>query len=88
MLLIGLNDGSDTAQIFGKSENPFHIKDRGHGAIIFVLLFLLILFVIAVACFVKTKKNEEAKLITFEHASGADSTKTRYKNGVEVKPSE
>lgn len=85
LLLIGLNQGTDSAQILGKADNPF--RPSGNGAIIFVILFLFIMFAIALACYIRAKKNEKDRLVTFAPTTHED-IKKRYRNGVEVKPSE
>ena len=86
MLVIGLNKGTTTASLQGKAENPFKPKE-GNGAILFVITFIIVMFAIAVACFVRSRRLENAKTINFAHLS-TDDMKKRYRNGVEIKPSE
>ena len=86
MLVIGLNKGTTTAQLHGKAENPFKPKE-GNGAVLFVITFIIVMFAVAVACFVRSRKLENAKTINFAHLS-TDDMKKRYRNGVEIKPSE
>jgi len=86
--MIGLNKGVENGVIHGKNENPFRIIHKSGGAaIVFVILLLLILFGVAVLCFIRAKKNEKDRVVTFAPTTQADAKKT-YKNGVEVKPSE
>ena len=88
MLLLGLNKGIENGVIHGKSENPFKTKPQsGSGGIVFVILLLFILFAVALLCFIRAKKNERDRVVTFAPTTQADAKKT-YKNGVEVKPSE
>jgi len=86
MLLIGLNKGTTTAELHGKAENPFKPRE-GNGAILFVVTFIIVMFAVAVACFVRSRRLENAKTINFSHLN-ADDMKKRYRNGVEIKPSE
>ena len=88
MLLLGLNKGVEYGLIHGKSENPFKkVPKTGSGGIVFVILLLFILFAVALLCFIRAKKNERDRVVTFAPTTQADAKKT-YKNGVEVKPSE
>lgn len=68
----------------GKAEDPH--KRRGSGAIWFVLLFFFLLGGVAGFFFWRHRQMEKEKAVTF--ASKVDETKKRYKDGVEVKPSE
>jgi hypothetical protein len=86
MLLIGLNQGTTSAELHGKAENPFRPTSTS-GAVIFVVIFLVVMFLIALACFIRAKKNEKDRLVTFAPTTAED-MKKRYRNGVEVKPSE
>lgn len=91
--MIGLNKNSFDAEIHGFSPNPYASSETGK-AIIFVVVFLLILVIIAVLCYVRAKKIEKARTVTFENPAatasfgGDEGEKRRYKNGVEIKPSE
>jgi hypothetical protein len=87
MLLIGLNNDSTKAAIHGKAVNPFLPKPKSNGPILIVVIFLLVMFVIALACFIKAKKNERDRIVTFAPTEQTNAKKT-YRNGVEVKPSE
>jgi len=85
--MIGVSKGVDSGFIHGKNENPFKtVKSKGSGAIVFVILLLFILFAVALLCFIRAKKNERDRVVTFAPTTQADAKKT-YKNGVEVKPS-
>jgi len=55
--------------------------------VVFVVIFLIVMFMIALICFIRAKKNEQDRLVTFAPTT-ADDIKKRYRNGVEVKPSE
>ena len=70
MLLIGINKGSSAAALHGKSENPFRPKE-GNGAILFVITFIIVMIAVAVACFVRSKRNEQDSII-FNHMNGTD----------------
>ena len=85
--MIALNKDITTASMSGEAKNPFRPGDGGFGAVIFVVLFLMLMFAIALICFVRAKKNENNRLVTFAPTSEGD-LKKRYKDGVEVKPSE
>ena len=50
-------------------------------------MYIIVMFAIAVACFVRSRRLENAKTINFAHLS-TDDMKKRYRNGVEIKPSE
>lgn len=70
MLLIGINKGATAAALHGKSENPFRPKE-GNGAILFVITFIIVMIAVAVACFVRSKRNEQDSII-FNHMNGTD----------------
>jgi len=70
MLLIGINKGATAAELHGKSENPFKPKE-GNGAILFVITFIIVMIAVAVACFVRSKRNEQDSII-FNHMNGTD----------------
>lgn len=72
MLLIGINKGATAAELHGKSENPFKPKE-GNGAILFVITFIIVMIAVAVACFVRSKRNEQDSII-FNHMNGSDET--------------
>ena len=61
LIIIGVNKGSSDsakAELIGKIYNPFkHIKNKG-GAMAAVLICLLCLFSVAIAFFVKAKKEQ------------------------------
>ena len=86
LLLIGINKGTTNASLQGRLENPYKAKD-GNGAILFVITFIIFMMIIAVACYVRSKRIEKANNQSFTHIK-ADDMKKRYKNGVEIKPSE
>lgn len=86
MLLIGLNKGTVSAELHGKAENPFKPVSSS-GAVVFVVIFLIVMFLIALVCFIRAKKNEKDRLVTFAPTT-SDDIKKRYRNGVEIKPSE
>ena len=67
MLLIGINKGTTSASLHGKSENPFKPKE-GNGAILFVITFIIVMIAVAVACFVRSKRNEQDSII-FNHVN-------------------
>jgi hypothetical protein len=46
-LLIGINKGTTSASLHGKSENPFKPKE-GNGAILFVITFIIVMIAVAV----------------------------------------
>ena len=72
MLWIGINKGSTSASLHGKSENPFKPKE-GNGAILFVITFIIVMIAVAVACFVRSKRNEQDSIV-FNHMNGSDET--------------
>jgi len=51
------------------------------------MTFIIFMLIIAVACYVRSKRIEKANQAAFSHIK-ADDMKKRYKNGVEIKPSE
>ena len=67
-------------------ENPYKVKSGG-GAILFIITFIIIMLIIAIACYVRSKKLEKVNCHAISHIK-ADDMKKRYKNGVEIKPSE
>ena len=96
MLLIGLNKNTNDAEIVGASRDPHRNsqKDRqrsGHTAF-FVIFFITLAIIIAGLCYYRAKRNEQARTITFKVPkpllSEEGQTVRRYKDGVEIKPSE
>ena len=87
-VLIGRNKVSKDVSIHGSSPNPF--KQGPSPALIFVVIFLLVLVVVGVFCYVRAKKiDEEQRTIIFgREVVKSDSQVRRYRNGVEIKPSE
>jgi len=86
-MAIGLNKGTSNAAIRGSS--PLNIENeaskeeqakKNNRAIVFVILFLVLMVGVALFFFFRARKAEKANVITF--------AKPRYRNGVEVKPSE
>ena len=51
------------------------------------MVLLLVMFIVALACFIRAKKNERDRVVVFAPNMQANAKKT-YRNGVEVKPSE
>lgn len=86
-LLIGLNQGTTDAEIQGAAPNPYKPKSN-HGAIIFVIAFLVLMFAIAIFFYFRSQRIEHQRTIVFAGPSDMSETKKRYKNGVEIKPSE
>lgn len=86
-LLIGLNQGTTDAEIMGAAPNPFKPKTN-HGAIIFVIAFLVLMFAIAIFFYFRSQRIEQQRTIVFAGPSDMSENKKRYKNGVEIKPSE
>lgn len=74
--------------IHGSSPNPF--KKGPSPALVFVVMFLLLLIVVGVFCYVRAKKiDEETNTVVFgREVTKSDSQARRYRNGVEIKPSE
>lgn len=78
---IGLNKGTKSAKIIGSSKFGDDDKnEKSEGAVIFVIVFLSIMVITALTFFYKARKEEQQRIVTF--------AKPRYRNGVEVKPSE
>ena len=66
-LLIGLNNNGNDAEIHGHSANPYSDdSNSGSKALIFVLLFLALLIIVAILCYLRAKKIERERTITFE----------------------
>ena len=88
MVMLGLNTGgSSNARISGKAMDPNLKKGKNEGAIVGVIMAMLIMFGIALFCFLKAKKNERERVVTFAPTTQTNAKKV-YRNGVEVKPSE
>jgi cbb3-type cytochrome oxidase subunit 3 len=69
----------------GKSQNPYKVR-RGSGALWFVIFFFILMGGVAGFFYYRHRKLEAEKTITF--ATNVDETKKRYKDGVEIKPSD
>ena len=74
----------DTTQFAGRSSNP---AEKSYGMVIIVAVFLLGLTTIAVCIYFKTKKSDQRSVdkVVFDHEN---QTVPRYRDGVEIKPSE
>ena len=63
LIMIGVNKGSSEtakAELIGKKYKPFHYKSlKKGGSVALVLCVFLVLFAIAVAFFVKAKKEQK-----------------------------
>jgi cbb3-type cytochrome oxidase subunit 3 len=70
MLLIGINQGTTSAELHGKAENPFKPRE-GNGAVLFVITFIIVMIAVAVACFVRSKRNEQDSLVNFSEEDSA-----------------
>jgi len=70
----------------GASPNPFK-KRSNSGAIIFVICFLVLMFGVALFFYFRSQRLEKERTIVFAGPSDGE-TKKRYRNGVEIKPSE
>ena len=77
-----MNKGGNNAEMQGHSfKKKVDTEDGGNAAaIIAVLLFLAIMFCVALIFFLRARAQEKAREVVF--------AKPRYRNGVEVKPSE
>lgn len=68
MVLLGLNQGSDRALMDNRESNP-NVAPKpnrhGTGALFFILLFLFMLFIISLVCYLRAKKNERDRTVTF-----------------------
>ena len=61
-ILLGINDGTSTANLIGKTANPF-LKKQGNGALIFVIIFVVLMLMVAAACYIRAKRNERMNTI-------------------------
>lgn len=83
-----MNLGNKNALISGKVNNPLTPTPNNSGnAAKFILLSLLLLLVVAFACWLRYQKNERDRTVTFNSKAQSSAKKT-YRNGVEVKPSD
>ena len=82
LIIIGVNKGSSDsakAELIGKIYNPFkHIKNKG-GAMAAVLICLLCLFSVAIAFFVKAKKEQAEVNNGAPVSSSSSGKKQNYK---------
>lgn len=61
-ILLGLNKGTTSAKLIGKTNNPF-IKKGGNGALVFVIVFVVLMLIVAGACYYRAKRNERMNTI-------------------------
>ena len=97
-LVIGLNRENNDAEIHGQAPFPYKKETGSNAALLFVTIFLIVLVIVAIACYLRSKKIEKEREVKFDGPSsvtdpteteaGKSSTKPRYVNGVEMKPSE
>lgn len=92
MIMLGVNKGTNVVKIAGKTNNPNVSptpppKRRSSNGLFFLLLFIFILVIIALSCYLRAKKNERDRTVTFSTTAQSSAKKT-YRNGVEVKPSD
>jgi len=61
-IMLGLNEGTDTADMIGKSESKKvkNLKPRG-GGLIFISFFMLVILTIAMVCYCRNKKIQEER---------------------------
>ena len=71
----------ENATDFAGEYGDTYGEKGGNGLVIFVIIFLLVLTGIAIFIYFRAKRLEAERTVTFEHS-------TRYKNGVEIRPSE
>lgn len=67
MVMFGINKGTTSAKLVGKAENPNKHTSTGggNGAVWGIVIFLLCMFGVAAFCFVRAKRNERQRLVTF-----------------------
>lgn len=70
MIMLGVNKGSDgVVQITGKSVDPnapaINKPRKPSTAMFFLLLFIIILVIVALSCYLRAKKNERDRTVTF-----------------------
>ena len=64
LLLIGINKGTTAAQLHGKLANPYKPSDL-FDPIFFVIVFIIVMLGIAIACFIRSKRIENANRYAF-----------------------
>ena len=91
-LLIGLNKNTNDADIVGSSPNPFNNKQKSNSTAIFLIFFFLGLTVLGGICYYRYKRQENDRRVVFDNPgpllSDDGQPVRRYKDGVEIKPSE
>lgn len=91
-LLIGLNKNTNDADIVGNSPNPFNNKPKSNSTAVFLVFFFLGLTILGGLCYYRHKRNENERRVVFDNPgpllSDDGQPVRRYKDGVEIKPSE
>jgi len=58
-IVIGLNEGTTYASIMGSSPNPNFKSEKDKGAVVFVLMFLIFMFGIAITFYFRSRQQEK-----------------------------
>lgn len=84
--MLGINEGITTAKMIGKRESKAKRRSGSGLSLLFVTFFLLTLLVVAAVCYCRNRKikDDEENEVTFQSGE----SRKKYRNGVEVKPSE
>ena len=87
-MLLGPNVNSDLIKVKGGSPNPF--RRSPPAGVIGLTAFMLVMVAVGVWCYVRWQRVDEKKrTVVFGSQVAASSSQVRrYKNGVEIKPSE
>lgn len=91
-LLIGLNKNTNDADILGNSPSPYVNRPKSNSTAIFLIFFFLGSTVLGGICYYRYKRQENERRVVFDTPgpllSDDGQPIRRYKDGVEIKPSE
>ena len=87
-IVLGQNPHAQDIYFEGKAPNPY--RTAPSAVVVFAVFFLIGLIILGVFCYVRAKKiDEQQRTVVFgKQVLSSESTVRRYKDGVEIKPSE
>ena len=97
MLVLGLNKGNLDATMTYPDTSSSRVNQTIGMVALFVLIYLICMLILAIICYIRSKRMRDREIVFEGPDSVTDPTQTdfgrslaqtRYKNGVEVMPSE
>jgi len=65
-IMLGINKGTTSAKLVGKAENPQKPRSGGVGGMVAgIVIFFICMFGIGAFCYIRAKRNERQRMVTF-----------------------